>query len=276
MYRHTYRRAWRPGLVAAVLVGALVLAGAARPDGGDQRSDDADLGLVAHRQGAETHDAQAQRTLRSERIERVAAVRAQRRAARRAQLLRAEQARIERERAEREAAERAAAEREAAQREAFLEAAAAAAATTTTAPPTTTTAPAPPPAPASSGFTCPVQGAVSFTDSFGAPRSGGRAHQGVDMMAATGTPTVAPVSGTVSFSESSLGGLSWWVDGDDGNRYYGAHLSSYGASGHVSAGTVIGYVGDSGNAAGSPHLHFEIHPGGGSAVDPFPQVSAAC
>ena len=272
MYRYMHRHTWRVGLVAAVLVGALVLAGAARSDGGGQRLDEEELRLAAHHQAAETSDIRAQRTLRIERIQRVAAVRAERRAARRAQRIRAERARAERARAERERAER-----EAAQREEFLAAAAAAAATTTTAPPTTAPPPTTPPAPApaSSGLVCPVQGAVSFVDSFGAPRSG-HTHQGVDMMAASGTPTVAPVSGTVTHSESSLGGLSWWVDGDDGNRYYGAHLSGYAASGHVSAGTVIGYVGDSGNAAGTPHLHFEIHPGGGSAVDPYPQVSAAC
>jgi peptidoglycan LD-endopeptidase LytH len=266
MYRHT----WRPGLVAVVLVGALVIAGAAQSDGGDQRLDNADLRLASEREAGARQDIQVQRTLRSERFQRVALVRAERRAALRAERIRAERVRAERERAERERAER----------EAALAAAAAAATTTTTAPPTTTTTPPPPPpappAPAPSGFVCPVQGAVSFVDSFGAPRSGGRAHQGVDMMAATGTPTVAPVGGTVSHSESSLGGLSWWIDGDDGNRYYGAHLSGSAASGHVAAGTVIGYVGDSGNAAGSPHLHFEIHPGGGSATNPYPQVAAAC
>ena len=155
--------------------------------------------------------------------------------------------------------------------------------TTTTAPPTTsTTAPqattTPAPAASAGGIVCPVQGPVSFVDSFGAPRSGGRAHEGVDMMAASGTPTVAPVRGRVEHRGNATGGLSWWLYGDNGDEYYGTHLSAYENQGvgWVAAGTVIGYVGDSGNAAGTPHLHFEIHPGGGAAVNPFPQVAGAC
>jgi murein DD-endopeptidase MepM/ murein hydrolase activator NlpD len=152
--------------------------------------------------------------------------------------------------------------------------------TTTTAPPTTTTTalPASPPPAAVSGLVCPVQGPVSFVDSFGAPRSGGRTHKGVDMMASSGTPTVAPVSGRVEHRGNATGGLSWWLYGDDGDEYYGTHLSGYENEGvgWVAAGAVIGYVGDSGNAAGTPHLHFEIHPAGGAAVNPFPQVASAC
>jgi murein DD-endopeptidase MepM/ murein hydrolase activator NlpD len=125
---------------------------------------------------------------------------------------------------------------------------------------------------------CPVAGPVSFIDSWGFARSGGRTHKGVDMMADTGTPTVAPVSGEVEHRGSSLGGLSWYVYGDNGDMYYGTHLSGYENQGvgWVEGGTVIGYVGDSGNAAGSPHLHFEIHPGGGEAVNPYPATNAAC
>ena len=125
---------------------------------------------------------------------------------------------------------------------------------------------------------CPVDGPVSFTNTWGAARSGGRTHKGVDMMASRGTPTVAPVSGEVVHRGSSLGGLSWYVYGDNGNTYYGTHLSGYENQGvgWVQGGTVIGYVGDTGNARGTPHLHFEVHPGGGSPVNPYPYVAEAC
>jgi murein DD-endopeptidase MepM/ murein hydrolase activator NlpD len=140
---------------------------------------------------------------------------------------------------------------------------------------TTTTATTAPPPPTSA---CPVAGPVEFIDSWGFRRSGGRRHQGTDMLAPTGTPAVAPVSGVVTHRPNRTGGLSYHLVGDDGAYYYGTHLSAYGASGPVSAGTVIGYVGDSGNARGTPHLHFEIHPGGegSGAVDPYPTVALLC
>lgn len=123
---------------------------------------------------------------------------------------------------------------------------------------------------------CPAPG-TSFTDTFGAPRSGGRSHMGVDMMGNYGMPIYAAQSGSVSHSSSSLGGMQAYVYAGNGDYTFYAHLQGYsGASGQVSAGTLIGYMGDTGNATGSPHLHFEYHPGGGGAVNPTPYVAAVC
>lgn len=196
-----------------------------------------------------------------------------------------ERRRQEEERRRREAEERARAQEAARQATSttIVAAASPGAATVTTSPPTTvpaTTPPSPAPAPATGG-TCPVAGAVSFTDSWGDPRSGGRSHRGVDMIAARGTPIVAIFSGAISrYSNSSLGGNSIYFTSDAGDRYYYAHLDGFAGVSvgqHVEQGTVIGYNGSTGNAPSwLPHLHFEYHPGGGSAVNPYPLVKRLC
>jgi peptidoglycan LD-endopeptidase LytH len=139
-------------------------------------------------------------------------------------------------------------------------------------------APAPITPPGDGAWMCPVRGARAFTNDWGQPRSGGRRHQGTDILSPRGTPVVASVSGTVRGTSNRLGGIAYYLTGDDANTYYGSHLDSLsGASGRVAQGTVIGYIGDTGNARGGPtHLHFEIHPGGGSAVNPYPTLAANC
>jgi len=122
---------------------------------------------------------------------------------------------------------------------------------------------------------CPIGGAA-YGDSWGGPRSGGRLHEGVDMLAPRGTPIVAVTSGQVTFKQNQLGGNAASLVGYNGNRYYYAHFDGYeGSSRVVEQGEVIGYNGDTGNAVGTPHLHFEIHPGGGVAVNPTPSVRYA-
>lgn len=141
-------------------------------------------------------------------------------------------------------------------------------------------APDPPLPPPGTGV-CPVAGAVSFSDSWGAPRSGGRSHKGVDMIAARGTPIVAVYSGRIKrTSNSSLGGKSVYFVSDAGDMYYYAHLDGFGdisAGMSVPAGYVLGYNGSSGNAPDwLPHLHWEYHPGGGAAVNPYPLAKELC
>ena len=126
---------------------------------------------------------------------------------------------------------------------------------------------------------CPVEQPNIVTNSFGAARGGGsRRHQGNDIMASHGVGIYAVNSGTITRTGSGgLGGLSVYL-WDGSTEYYYAHLSSISVrGGRVSAGQRIGSNGSTGNASGGPpHLHFEIHPGGGGAIDPYPSLAAVC
>jgi peptidoglycan LD-endopeptidase LytH len=128
------------------------------------------------------------------------------------------------------------------------------------------------------GWVCPTGSAAApFADTWGAPRSGGRRHQGVDMIGQRGIPVLAVVDGVAEPHTNALGGTTIWLTGADGNGYYYAHLDGYKQLGAVTAGTPIGILGQTGNAQFSiPHLHFEIHPGEGPAVNPYPTVAAHC
>jgi len=131
------------------------------------------------------------------------------------------------------------------------------------------------------GYVFPVLGAgISYTDDYGAPRAGTGWHQGTDLFGPTGTPLVAVADGVLSkVGVNTLGGNRLWLTDDRGNAYYYAHLSAFAPvavdGARVRAGQVIGFLGNTGQAITTPpHLHFEIHPGGGDSVNPYPYLMA--
>ncbi len=131
----------------------------------------------------------------------------------------------------------------------------------------------------------PVVGTYAFGSDFGAPRMVGspdeHQHQGNDIAAPLGAQLVAVEPGmVVAMGNDRLGGIKLWLAGRSGTYYYYAHLVSFAPEIHegdiVPAGAVLGFVGNTGNARGGiPHLHFEIHPAAGPAVDPYPYLAAA-
>ncbi len=134
------------------------------------------------------------------------------------------------------------------------------------------------------GFVFPVQLPASFIDTYGADRMKGtkfyHLHQGVDIFAPAGTPLRATKRGVVtSVGVAPLGGNRLWLTDKDGTAYYYAHLSQFAVGivdgTVVEAGQILGFVGTTGNAGGTPaHLHFEIHPHGGLPVNPTPILKA--
>jgi len=136
------------------------------------------------------------------------------------------------------------------------------------------------------GYVFPVYGPASFSDDFGAARADTGWHHGNDVFAPLGAPVLAVTDGTLFLvGWNTIGGNRFWLRDLQGNEFYYAHLSAFtplardGA--HVKAGDVIGFVGATGDAAGTPtHLHFEVHPaallgmGYDGVIDPYPYLLA--
>lgn len=127
----------------------------------------------------------------------------------------------------------------------------------------------------------PVEGVDSrrIADTFGAPRIGGRHHQGVDIFAPRGTAVTSATPGVVlAVRDAGLGGRQVWVLGPAHERHYYAHLDDWAPAlrpgERLRAGSLLGTVGTTGNARGTPpHLHYGIYAGGG-AIDPLPRLRA--
>lgn len=126
------------------------------------------------------------------------------------------------------------------------------------------------------------RGTTRFRNTWGAPRSGGRRHKGTDVFSWMDAPVFAFTDGRIHrVTNSRLGGLGLYLYGVDGNLYYYAHLNRI-ADGisvgqRVEAGQHIADNGDTGNARGGPpHVHFELHPGGGAPINPYEWLAAAC
>jgi murein DD-endopeptidase MepM/ murein hydrolase activator NlpD len=124
----------------------------------------------------------------------------------------------------------------------------------------------------------PMQGGCGFTDTWHDPRSGGRLHEGVDIIGAKGLAIYATNDGVISRMSTggALGGNAIYVKIPNGTYFYYAHLDSFApgmaAGVPVKAGQIIGYNGSTGTT--TPHLHFEVHPFGGPAVNPYQFVKA--
>ncbi len=135
------------------------------------------------------------------------------------------------------------------------------------------------------GVVFPIAGPYGqpLVGTFGAPRMPGTPdahwHEGIDIFAPAGTPLVAAERGVVTkVGSNRLGGLTVWLHGESGTDWYYAHLLAHApdlVGGQlVEAGTLLGYVGNTGNALTTPsHLHLELHTNGGDAVDPFPLLN---
>jgi peptidoglycan LD-endopeptidase LytH len=191
----------------------------------------------------------------------------------------AQKERLERERLERERRERERQERLAAERRAREQAAASRTSTTST---TSSSSSRPTRAPArtSGGLACPLDQPRSFIDSWGHARSGGRAHRGTDLMGPRGIPVRAITNGVWSIQRPGRSAGLWAIlRADNGDHFWYLHLDSHTVANgaRVTAGQQVGTNGSTGNAtAGAEHVHFEWHPGGGRAVNPYPLLRSAC